>query len=37
LNAAAKLDPTIEKANFRSYVMEIAWFGLATAATSRVL
>jgi MFS family permease len=35
LNAIAKLDSPVENANFRNYVMEIAWFGLATAATSR--
>lgn len=37
MDESHKLTLDAEKANFRNYVIEIAWFGLATAATSRFL
>jgi len=37
LNTTASLTPQIENTNFRNYVIEVAWFGIALAATSRFL
>lgn len=37
LNTTPSLPSAVENANFRNYVIEVAWFGIALAATSRFL
>lgn len=37
MNTTTSLPADVENANFRNYVIEVAWFGVAVAATSRFL